>query len=268
LDGWSSPLELKRRITQDEYDKKARELKERQTEIAVRRAASKGRGRLPNDAGRPDFLGFARSRTVRAFDGGGRSSPAMTPRTCCSQALVIRSPNRHEEANEIIENPKRAKELYEQRFVAVLDKTINDLLRESSRESSPILESMKTAAIASFGPSERQQIPFRMTIIPDMIQNTAPIRQFNTKRISSSSRAAQHGPHCGPVSSVCIKHRLILDRRCGNRIKPSWRTPLAEVTNLAISTHLSFIHTRGGCGIVLVVTPRRMTEMYDEIAVV
>jgi hypothetical protein len=36
LDGWSSPLELKRRITQDEYDKKARELKERQTEIAVR----------------------------------------------------------------------------------------------------------------------------------------------------------------------------------------------------------------------------------------
>jgi hypothetical protein len=36
LDGWSSPLELKRRITQDEYDKKARELKKRQTEIAVR----------------------------------------------------------------------------------------------------------------------------------------------------------------------------------------------------------------------------------------
>jgi hypothetical protein len=35
LDGWSSPLELKRRITQDEYDKKARELKERQAEIAT-----------------------------------------------------------------------------------------------------------------------------------------------------------------------------------------------------------------------------------------
>jgi hypothetical protein len=95
--------------------------------------------------------------------------------------LVICSPNRHEEANEIVENPKRAKELYEQRFVAVLDKTINDLLRESSRESSPILESMKTAAIVSVGPSERQQIPFRMTIISDMIQNTAPIRQFNSE---------------------------------------------------------------------------------------
>jgi hypothetical protein len=41
--------------------------------------------------------------------------------------------------------------------------------------------SMKTAAIVSVGPSERQQIPFRMTIISDMIQNTAPIRQFNSE---------------------------------------------------------------------------------------
>src|SRR5262245_38335195 len=36
----------------------------------------------------------------------------------------------------------------------------------------------------------------------------------------------------------------------------------------AISAHLSFVHTRGGCGIVLVVSPRRMMEMDDEIAVV
>jgi RNA-directed DNA polymerase len=36
----------------------------------------------------------------------------------------------------------------------------------------------------------------------------------------------------------------------------------------AISAHLSFVHTRGGCGIVLVVTPRRMVEMDNEIAVV
>jgi hypothetical protein len=37
LDGWSSPLELKRRITQDEYDKKARELKERPADRLARR---------------------------------------------------------------------------------------------------------------------------------------------------------------------------------------------------------------------------------------
>jgi hypothetical protein len=43
-----------------------------------------------------------------------------------------------------------------------------------TKNLAPFLESMKAAAIASFGPSERQQIPFRMTIISDMIQNTAP----------------------------------------------------------------------------------------------
>jgi hypothetical protein len=32
--------------------------------------------------------------------------------------------------------------------------------------------------------------------------------------------------------------------------------------------HLSFVDTRGGCGIVLVVSPRRMMEVDDEIAVV
>jgi hypothetical protein len=35
-----------------------------------------------------------------------------------------------------------------------------------------------------------------------------------------------------------------------------------------ISAHLSSVDARGGCGIVLVVTPRRMTEMDDEIAIV
>jgi hypothetical protein len=32
--------------------------------------------------------------------------------------------------------------------------------------------------------------------------------------------------------------------------------------------HLSFVDTRGGCGIVLIVSPRRMMEVDDEIAVV
>src|SRR6516165_5538455 len=35
-----------------------------------------------------------------------------------------------------------------------------------------------------------------------------------------------------------------------------------------ISAHLSFVDARRGCGVVLVVTPRRMMEMDDEIAVV
>jgi hypothetical protein len=98
-----------------------------------------------------------------------------------SPVLTICSPNRPEDANEIIENPKSVKDRYEQRFVAVLEKAIDDLLGESTRETSPIIESMKAAAIASFGPFERQGISFRMTIISDMIQNTPANRQFKTE---------------------------------------------------------------------------------------
>src|SRR5262245_41251311 len=36
----------------------------------------------------------------------------------------------------------------------------------------------------------------------------------------------------------------------------------------AMSAHLAFVDPRGGCGVVLVVTPRRMMEMDDEIAIV
>jgi hypothetical protein len=35
-----------------------------------------------------------------------------------------------------------------------------------------------------------------------------------------------------------------------------------------MSAHLAFVDARRGCGVVLVVTPRRMMEMDDEIAVV
>src|SRR6266446_152251 len=35
-----------------------------------------------------------------------------------------------------------------------------------------------------------------------------------------------------------------------------------------MSAHLSFVDARGGCGVVLVVTPRRMMEMDDEVAIV
>src|SRR5262245_7116759 len=36
----------------------------------------------------------------------------------------------------------------------------------------------------------------------------------------------------------------------------------------AMSADLAFVDARGGCGVVLVVTPRRMMEMDDEIAIV
>lgn len=98
----------------------------------------------------------------------GDAKNVLTP------VLTICSPNRPEEANVIYENPELIKKRYEERFVAVLEKTIDDLLRESTRDTSPIIESMKAAAIASFGPFEQRRIPFRMTMISDMVQHMPP----------------------------------------------------------------------------------------------
>jgi hypothetical protein len=70
----------------------------------------------------------------------------------------------------------------------------------------------KAAAIASFGPFERQQIPFRTTIISDMIQNTAPHPAIQERSESPAARAQPGITSLRPSLSVCIKHRLILDR--------------------------------------------------------
>jgi hypothetical protein len=95
--------------------------------------------------------------------------------------LNICSPNRPEDANELIENPEIIRRRYEERFVSVFDKTIDDLLRISTRDTSPIIESMKASAISSFGPFEQRKIPLRLTMISDMIQGTRAYSHYQTE---------------------------------------------------------------------------------------
>src|SRR5262245_17566008 len=96
----------------------------------------------------------------------GDSQNALVP------ILTICSPNRPEDANALIENPDFIKKRYQQKFLSVLDKTIDGLLQNSTRDTSPIIESIKAAAITSFGPYENRNIPFRLTIASDMVQHT------------------------------------------------------------------------------------------------
>ncbi len=95
--------------------------------------------------------------------------------------LTICSPNRPEDANALIENPESIRKRYQQDFISVLDKTIDALLENSTRETSPIIESMKAAAVTSFGPYETRNIPFRLTIASDMVQHTTAYSNFRTE---------------------------------------------------------------------------------------
>jgi hypothetical protein len=85
------------------------------------------------------------------------------------------------DANALIENPESVRRRYEAKFSSVLDQTVAELLRGSQEKNSPIIESLRAAAISSFGPVVPGQIPLRLTMISDMVQNTAFANQFQAE---------------------------------------------------------------------------------------
>lgn len=95
--------------------------------------------------------------------------------------LRICAPGKPNEANVLIENPESVKRRYETKFAAVLDQTVAELLRGSQEKNSPIIESLRAATISSFGPVEAGQMPLRLTMISDMVQNTALSNQFQNE---------------------------------------------------------------------------------------
>lgn len=95
--------------------------------------------------------------------------------------LQICSPGRPEEANELIENPELVRRRYDEKFSRVLDRTIDSLLQPSVRDNSPIIESMRAAAITSFGDFDEAKTDLRMTMISDMVQHTDAYSNFRTE---------------------------------------------------------------------------------------
>jgi hypothetical protein len=85
------------------------------------------------------------------------------------------------EANFLIENPESVRKAYEIKFTKVLDQTVSELLRGSQEKTSPIIESLRAASINSFGPVSAGEMPLRVTLISDMVQNTALANQFATE---------------------------------------------------------------------------------------
>ena len=141
--------------------------------------------RLKNDAS------FGERFDLYTFEGD--TSNVLEP------ILRICAPGRPEDANQWIENPEQIKRRYELRFTSVLDRTVDQLLQTSMRSTSPIIESMRAAAITSFGPYERGDLPLRLTMISDMVQNTTLNNQFKVEpsfqQLSRTSAWSSLQPH-------------------------------------------------------------------------
>jgi len=105
--------------------------------------------------------------------------------------LQICSPGNGKNANPIYENPEMIERIFKTRFKDVLQRTVDQLLEASSKPYSPIIESMKAAAIESFGPFQQTKIPLGLTVILDMVQNTPLNNHFralpNFKELGRSS---------------------------------------------------------------------------------
>jgi hypothetical protein len=94
--------------------------------------------------------------------------------------LTLCSPGRPEEANELIQNPERIRQRYEKTFAEVLDRTVDDLLQASTLPNSPIIETIRAAALTSFGPVDGGKVPLRMTLISDMIQHSTLVSHIRS----------------------------------------------------------------------------------------
>jgi hypothetical protein len=94
--------------------------------------------------------------------------------------LSICALGKPDEANRLIQNPERVRQRYEARFSSVLNQTVDELLRTTTQPTSPIIESIRAAAISSYGPIEAGQLPLKLTLISDMVQHTKLVSQFQT----------------------------------------------------------------------------------------
>jgi hypothetical protein len=86
--------------------------------------------------------------------------------------LQVCSSGSGKNANWLYRNPEIIQERFKTRFIEVLGSKVDELLEASSKPYSPIIESMRAAAIESFGPYEHAKIPLGFTLISDAVQNT------------------------------------------------------------------------------------------------
>lgn len=93
--------------------------------------------------------------------------------------LSVCAPGRPEQANELYENPEMIRRNYQEKFSKVLERTIDQLLTASERPRSPIVESIRAAAITAFG-GLREMQSLNVTLISDMIQNSDVLSQLRT----------------------------------------------------------------------------------------
>jgi hypothetical protein len=139
-------------------------------------------------------------------------------------SVRVCSPGRGADASSIYQNPEMIQQAFEERFVRILEAELRKLLEPSSRQNSPILESIKAAAVASFGAVDAAT-PKRLIIISDLIQHTALNSHYRGETdFEDLSRRAQWRSLQANLTSVKVTAFYLLR---SNARRPSGR-PLQD----------------------------------------
>jgi hypothetical protein len=86
--------------------------------------------------------------------------------------------------NALYQNPQLAKERWEKGFKDKLDGELNQLLHAPDEATSPIFEAIQATAVRSFGDPAYDEVPKRLIVISDLIQNV-PGKQSQYKGLPS-----------------------------------------------------------------------------------
>jgi hypothetical protein len=111
---------------------------------------------------------------------------ALTP------VASVCNPGRGNQANELYQNPHMIQRQFEEKFLKVLNQSLDSLLKASTTDSSPILESIRAVAVAAFGNVQAGTIPLQLTIVSDFVQHSAANSHFRgeTNFVELSHRPA------------------------------------------------------------------------------
>lgn len=91
-------------------------------------------------------------------------------------AVSVCSSGRGATASALYENPEAIERNFQERFLTPLRRAMGELLVPASRSTSPLLESLRTVAVTSFGASP--QAERRLTVVSDLIQHSPAVSHF------------------------------------------------------------------------------------------
>lgn len=98
-----------------------------------------------------------------------------TGETLLTPIITRCSPGTGSDTDDIKGNPQKVQKQWEDGFAEPLDVAFKSIVRASGADQSPIIESLQSVALTEFQKPGREDVPKRLVIASDLLQNTQGI---------------------------------------------------------------------------------------------